>query len=288
MKNLLSAATAMVLSMTAPALFGGTGLSTQGTISFSANPANVADVVTVTAHVSAINPITGGTLVLVGRQDGFGNPVSCSAATFVDVPLTSSVNLAGTPPEDITTTGFTGAPGAYGYWAHFLPNNGDQGDYKESQSPCLDLIVNTGICTGGFTIAASAGTGNDLPTAGTTWTGSFVITVSNCSVDGLTGVSAQGGTSAWTSVGSWSSDAGSVGVRKQTGGGNQILLWTLPSMVPGQISHMTVNLSGKIKAGTPSLTQLNIDGAWSAQGTDAVTLTKVAAGYTSPILISVQ
>ena len=96
---------------------------------------------------------------------------------------------------------------------------------------------------------------------------------------------AQGGTSAWTHVVSNLADLGSVGVRKATGGGNKVLLWTIPSMAPSQIGNLVVNLSGLVKAGTPSGTMLNIDGAWSAGATDGgIGLT---AGYTLPIIIQV-
>jgi hypothetical protein len=204
------------------------------------------------------------------------------------VTVGSSTNSGTQTPGTVTAAGYTLAPGAYGYSTHFIPNNGAGGSFGESQTPCVDLVVNSGICTGGFLIAATQGSGTDMPAAGTTWTGSFVITVSNCSADALTGSSAQGGTSAWTTVLSDFADAGSVGVRKQTGGGNQILSWTIGAMAPGQISNMTVNLSGKIKAGTASGTQLNINGGWSAQATDSVTSTKVSSGYTDPIIITVQ
>jgi hypothetical protein len=287
-----AAGTILTLMAAVPALMAGPGISTTSTISFTSNPASVGDSITVTATVSSADssPIAGGTLVLRAVQDGSGNPLSCSTlgTTGAYVNLASSTNAWGTPPGPVTAAAYTGLPGSYGYGAHFIPNNGDTGSYHESKSPCVDLVVNSSICTGGFMIGASQGSGTDMPLAGSTWVGSFIITLSNCNPDPLSGANAQGGTSAWTTVGSILPDMGSVSVRKLTGGGNQILVWSTPSLAPGQIGHMTVNLSGKIKAGTPSGTELNINGGWSASATDTVSLSKLTAGYTSPIIITVQ
>jgi hypothetical protein len=281
--------TILTLMAAVPALVAGppTRISTTSTITFTSNPANVGDSITVSATVAAADSstITSGTLVLRAVQDGSGNPLSCSTLGTTG----NYVNVAsGTPPGAVTAPAYTALPGSYGYGAHFIPNNGDTGNYHESQAPCVDLVVGSGICTGGFQIGATQGSGTDMPAAGFTWVGSFIITLSNCSADPLSGVAAQGGTSAWTTVGSMLMDMGSVSVRKLTGGGNQILVWSTPSMAPGQIGNLTVNLSGKIKAGTPSGTELNINGGWSAFATDTVTLSKLTAGYTNPVIITVQ
>lgn len=281
MKTFVFAA-GLTLAFTAPGLFASPPASTTSSVAFSKNPANVGDPVNVTASVASGTTVVGGTIVLRSWQDGSGNPVSCAVSTGTWVTIASG------DPSSISGAAYTALPGSYGYSAHYVPDQA-HGDFHESKSPCMDLVVGgTGICSGGFVIAATQGSGTDLPTAGTTWTGSFIITVSNCSPDALSGASAQGGSSAWTNVLSYMDDIGSTGVRKQTGGGNQILLWTIGSMTPGKVGNLTVNLSGKIKAGTSSGTQLNINGGWSAHATDTVTNSSVSSGYTSPIIISVQ
>lgn len=271
----------LVLLVSASLAFGKPAATTS-TVTFDANPTTQFASIYAHAVVEPSPDVNVGTVNLESYQDGSGNHLACGTAGGHYVSLAS-----GSPGGDVKALGFTDLPGLYGYRAHYVPGNGGGGIWHESMSPCIDLIVNTsgGPCDTGFLIAATQSAGTNTPVAGVTWVGAFTITLSNCSPDTITNVHAQGGTSAWTHVVSNLADLGSVGVRKATGGGNKVLLWTIPSMAPSQIGNLVVNLSGLVKAGTPSGTMLNIDGAWSAGATDGgIGLT---AGYTLPIIIQV-
>lgn len=260
-----------------PAVLSATPASTTSTISFSGNPVAVGDDVTVTANVTVA---TAGTMKLEQLVDGTTLlPTSCGTpgATYLEM---ISVGL----PATASAKAYTSIGGSFGYRAHYVPGGGGGGSFHESMSPCTNLVVSQPAgCTGGLLIAAMQSSGTDLPVAGTTWTGSFTIRVSNCSLNIAPGVKSQGGTSAWTTVQSMSADVNtSVGVRKATGGGNQVLLWTIGDMAAQQVDNLVVNLSGKIKAGTASGTVLNINGGWSASATAIPT-----TSYTDPLTITV-
>lgn len=259
-----------------PAALCATPASTTSTISFSANPVAVGDDVTVTANVTVA---TAGTMMLEQLVDGTTLlPTSCGTpgATYLNM---TTVGL----PSTASGKAYTAVAGSFGYRAHYVPGGGGGGLFHESMSPCTNLVVSQSTgCAGGLLIAALQSSGTDLPVAGTTWTGSFTIRISNCSPNVAPAVKSQGGTSAWTTVQSTSADLNTtVGVRKATGGGNQVLLWTIGDMAPQQVDNLVVNLSGKVKAGTPSGTVLNINGGWS------VSSTGITSSYTDPLTITV-
>ena len=296
--NTLAMRASLALVVAIPALLANPPISTTVTVNLNPNPVTVSTLVTVTGNITAADSsaVTGGNLYLVAVRDLAGNSFGCSLVGTISPIDGSTIAYTGpgsvadvTPAAGVQSVTYQFTPtsaGTYGFGVHYVPSGGS--GYHEAAFSCTDLVVTAGACTGGFQIAATQASGTNTPAAGLTWSGSFVITVSNCGTDILSGVTAQGGTSAWTSTVSYSSPDGPVGLRKATGGGNQILLWNIGTMQPGQVANLTVNLTGKIKAGTPVGTVLNINGGWSAAATDTVSLLKLTAGYTDPIIITVQ
>jgi hypothetical protein len=119
-------------------------------------------------------------------------------------------------------------------------------------------------CTG-LQIAATAAAGTNVPLPGSTWTGGFEITVTNCGPDPALGVTAQGGSSGWTTVTAISPDTGLAGVKTTKGKtSTQIIQWAIGDMAPGATASIVVSESGFIKPNTPSGTVFFLNGPWSA------------------------
>lgn len=248
-------------------------ISTTSSIGFTANPVTVGDVVTVTASITPTITDTG-----VLRLDQYfvaGLPAPCATPGG---SFTTVASVATVPFSSVDQLANTSSPGSFGYRAHFVPQGGSA--FHESQSACVDLVVNPTLCTG-LQISAINAFGTNLASP-PLFSGGFKIIVTNCGPNTARGVTAQGGTSAWTTATVLPPSTGSVGLRKATGGGNQILLWTLGDMAPGQVAELQINLTGPIKPNTPNGTVLTINGAWSATSggaksnyTDQITITVV-------------
>ncbi|HTJ08127.1 MAG TPA: hypothetical protein VL393_00440 [Candidatus Binataceae bacterium] len=151
---------------------------------------------------------------------------------------------------------------------------GDSSGFKNNNSPCVDLVIGPGGGSGGgscpngeASIAATLASGNGTPPPNDSECWTFRITVNAC--DTLTGVTAQGGTNGWTSkIGSGSSilstSKGSAGVRNNNKR-NDVILWNIGSMVPGESEHMDVKVCGttaKMNCPTDPLTEY-LTGPWS-------------------------
>ena len=256
--------------------FANPPISTTSSVTFSQNPVQQGSPVTVSASVSPTVTDTGD--LRLEQYFVAGLPASCATpgGSYSQVASTSVV-----PISTVGISGDTSAVGSFGFRTHFVPAGGSA--FHESKSPCTDLVVLPSVGCTGFLIAATQSAGTNLPVAGQKWTGAFTITVSNCTELVVPTVTAQGGTSAWTAMDSYWSDEGSAGIRKSTGGGNKVLLWTIGDMAAQEVGNLIVNLEGQIKAGTASGTVLNINGGWSASSHGGF-----AAGYTNPLLITVQ
>ena len=255
-------------------------------IVFSVNPVVQfgSATVTGTAKVTGTDTfVTSGRLRLSKVVDINGNPTSCSA------PNTSLVELTLEEPTDgsISFPADTALVGAYGYWVHYEPGSTGGGSYRGGPPTCEDLIVEAvdNTCTGGLLIAASAASSNSIPTPGSLWTGAFVITITNCSDETAPNVTAQGGTSGWSTLISYPTSLGSAVIRKSNGKNGdktQVLLWTVGNMAPFTTATLTVNISGTIKPTTLSGTTFTLNGPWSVSSNGV----KVN-DYTSQILIAV-
>jgi len=148
--------------------------------------------------------------------------------------------------------------------------------FKNSVSPCVDLVIGPGGGGGGgscpngeASIAAIKAVGNGTPPPNDSECWTFRITVNAC--DTLTGVTAQGGTNGWTSKIGYgasqivSASKGTAGVRNNNKR-NDVILWNIGSMTPGESEHLDVQLCGttaKLNCPTdPPLTEY-LTGSWS-------------------------
>jgi hypothetical protein len=155
---------------------------------------------------------------------------------------------------------------------------GDSDGFKNNNSPCVDLVIGPGggggACPNGeASIAAikAAGNGTPPPNDSECWT--FRITVNAC--DTLTGVTAQGGTNGWTKKIVTSNPAigdsqilsvskGAAGVRNNNKR-NDVILWNIGGMIPGESEHMDVQVCGttaSLNCPTDPLTEY-LTGPWS-------------------------
>jgi hypothetical protein len=164
----------------------------------------------------------------------------------------------------VDTTADTSVAGLFGYRAHYVPAGGT--GLAQSQSGCFNLEVTAGLCpSSGFTIVATASAGNNDAIPGQTWTGGFEITIANCTGAVVPGVTAQGGSSGWTTATSVTADTGLYGIKTTKGKTTtQIIQWNIGDMAPGAVAKIDVSESGFIKAGTPSGTVFYLNGPWSA------------------------
>jgi hypothetical protein len=151
---------------------------------------------------------------------------------------------------------------------------GNSDGFKDNDSPCVDLVIGPGGGGGGgscpngeASIAATLAVGNGAPPPNDSECWTFRITVNAC--DTLTGVTAQGGSNGWTSkIGSGSSilkpSKGTAAVRNNNKR-NDVILWNIGSMTPGESEHMDVHVCGttaKLSCPTAPLTEY-LTGPWS-------------------------
>jgi hypothetical protein len=131
--------------------------------------------------------------------------------------------------------------------------SGNSDGFKDNDSPCVDLVIGPGGGGGGgacpngeASIAATLAVGNGTPPPNDSECWTFRITVNAC--DTLTGVTAQGGSNGWTSkIGSGSTilgeSKGTAAVRNNNKR-NDVILWNIGSMTPGETEHMDVRVCG--------------------------------------------
>jgi len=215
-------------------------------------------------------PITSGTVKLFQTKTA-GVPGSCATQNGnaeVQPPLTGVPDANGQVSFDLYAPGLTNAVGTYGFIAKFT----DPGNYDSSTSACLDLTVTLGdgpgLCPTGqnATISVTFVNSPGFPLAGT-YTWNLLISVHACK--DLTNVSAQGGKNAWTGATFGAPTKGSVGLRKATGGKNEVSIWTIGSMGTGDTVDLPVSVTGSIKPKTACGTVLGLLGSWSALSTSA-------------------
>ena len=252
------------------------------TLNFSLNPVGVGGASDITATVTPV-PTTGGHLSIEALVDGVTHaPLPCGVTVSPSdgVTPTEYINAAGPnlTVGSITLHVVTAVVGSFGYRGHFAPAGSGLG---QSQSPCANLNVVGPVCQGLHISAINTSGGN--PVAGTVFSGSFRIEVTNCGPNVALGVTAQGGTSAWTTISGILPSADTSVTTSGKGGGNVIIKWKIGDMPPGATATLNVNLSGLIKAGTPVGSILGLNGNWSATSagaktdyTDKITITTVA------------
>jgi hypothetical protein len=250
-----------------------TGTTT--TLVISPNPVAVGDpspTITATTVITSSSVLVteGGLsidrLVLVDPITLVHQPVACGTigGTF------EQVAKDGVGPDFVIdgtlvdTTADTSVAGLYGYRAHYVPAGGT--GLAQSQSGCFNLEVTAGLCpASGFTIVATASAGNGDALPGQTWTGGFEITIANCTGNLVPGVTAQGGSSGWTTVTVVSADTGLSGIKTTKGKtSTQIIQWNIGDMAAGAVAKIDVSESGFVKPGTPSGTVFYLNGPWSA------------------------
>jgi len=247
-------------------------ISTSATVSFSVNPATDGDIVDITGTITQSgsehpgvgvgNPVTSGTIQIQELMlGGVGVPVGTPGAVWTTIG-SGSPDINGQFSVSFDTTGLGG--NTIGFRAHYPASGGGHG-FAQVSSPGEDLVINSS-CEGVVTIASDLASGNGTPPPGFTGDWEFRIKVKACK--DVTNVSAQGGTSGWTSFVSATSSTGSAEVRKQNKK-TSVLLWTIGDMSAGDEATLLVKVSGTVKPGTPDGTELFLSGAWSAKYTDS-------------------
>jgi hypothetical protein len=199
-----------------------------------------------------------------------GLPGTCAAQNGnadVQPPLVGTPDANGQVTFDLNAAGLTANVGTVGYIAKFK----DPGTYDVSESACLDFTVTPGdnsdeVCPAGQNaiIAATFVTSPGFPLPGS-YSWQLVLSVHACR--DLTNVSAQGGKNAWTGAAFGAPSAGTVALRKGTGGNNEVSIWTIGSMNSGQTATLPVTITGTIKPKTACGTVLGLLGSWSALST---------------------
>ena len=290
----------LILSVTTVGIVLGTALSalaapptgTTTSLTIIPNPVAVGDpspTITATSVITSSGALVteGGLsidrLVLVDPITSVHQPVACGTANATFEQVTKD----GDGPDFVIdgtlvdTTADTSVAGVYGYRAHYVPAGG--AGLAQSQSGCFNLEVTLASCpASGFTIVATASAGNGDALPGQTWTGGFEISVANCSGNLLPGVTAQGGSSGWTTVTAVVADTGLYGVKTTKGKtSTQIIQWNIGDMAPGAVAKIDVSEYGFVKPGTPSGTVFYLNGPWSAVSGG------VKSDYTGRITITV-
>lgn len=159
-----------------------------------------------------------------------------------------------------------------------------------SSSLCETLaIIACGEGCSGVTIGATLASGDGEPCPGVSpgvptesdgcW--EFRITVTAC--EAVTGVTAQGGTSGWTTYNSFIVSTGSAALRMPDKKGAQILLWTIGNMAKDEVQTLDVEVCGAIPSTSPDGEVRYLSGPWSAKYTNSsgVTLKSAYSGRVS-------
>jgi len=244
---------AALLLLASTAVSAGNPPSTLTTLSLvpSASVAQFSPASAVITVTSGGLPVTSGTVKLYQTKTQ-GVPGSCATQNGnaeVQPPLTGVPDANGQVSFDLYAAGLTNSIGTYGFIAKFT----DPGNYDSSSSACLDLAIalgdGPGLCPTGqnATISATFVNSPGFPPPGT-YTWNLLISVHACK--DLTNVSAQGGKNAWTGATFGAPTQGSVGLRKATGGKNEVSIWTIGSMGVGDTVDLPVSVTGSIKPKT--------------------------------------
>jgi hypothetical protein len=264
---------AALMLLAGTALFAGPPPPTVTTLSFlpSASVPQFSAASAVITVTSAGLPVTSGTVKLYQAKTQ-GVPGSCAAQNGnaeVQPPLSATPDTNGQATFDLYQAGLTNTIGTFGYIAKFT----EPGSYGSSSSACLDLTITVGDGGGGYcpagqnaTISVTFVNSPGFPLPGT-YTWNLRISVHACK--DLTNVSAQGGTNAWTGAAYGAPTEGTVGLRKATGGKNEVSIWTIGSLATGETANLPVSVTGNIKPKTACGTVLGLLGSWSALSTSA-------------------
>jgi hypothetical protein len=233
------------------------------------SPATAVIKVTLGANAPSGPAVSSGTVKLYQTKTQ-GVPGSCESQNGnaeVQPPLSATPDANGNVTFDLNAAGLTSVIGTFGFIAKFS----DPGNYDGSSSACLNMTVTPAViepegCPVGqnATIAAVFTTSPGFPLPGT-YTWNLAIRLHACK--DLSQVSAQGGNNAWTGA-SFAPPAGtSIGLRKATGGKNDVNIWNIGSMAAGQTLELGVTVTGTIKPKTSCGTVLGLLGSWSALST---------------------
>lgn len=267
--------------------------NTASSITFSGNPACEGDIVTITGKTVFDGtphgeiPIANGTIKIQQNQlVADGTPVACGTggADYVDV-ASGAPDANGEISYNFNTTGLAGK--SIGFRTHYVTPGGSHAP-ATSHSPCETLVIND--CSpppcSGVTIGATLASGDGEPCPGVVdgcW--EFRITVTAC--EAVTGVTAQGGTSGWTTYDSFVASAGTAVLRKDPKKGAQILLWTIGNMAKDEVQTLDVKVCGAIPSSSPDGEIRYLSGPWSAKySTDGGTTYQKSA-YSGRVSITV-
>jgi hypothetical protein len=280
---------ALTIALAVPALAAPPTVTTT-TLTFSKNPADVGDAVSVIGTVTAVGgPVEGKIRV---KQYFVSNiAVSCgvwAAAAAIDrtEPIVSEldpVNFgANVGVFSTSIAADTSVAGSYGFSAQYVPSQAG-GAFQQSQSGCVDLIVQEpDTCApSGLSIAITESTGSSFALPGTTYVGGFKVTVQNCGPGVAPFVTAQGGTSGWSQYTNMVADTGTPVIRKQNRQ-TEVILWSIGDMAENTRANLQVNLTGAIKPKAQPGDVLFLSGPWSA------TSAGVKTDYTGRVFITVD
>lgn len=265
-------------------------IDTISSIAFSKNPACEGDIVTITG-TTLINgtqhdavpgtPVTTGTIKIQQLQLA-GSPVACgtTGADYVDV-ASGTPNSSGQLSYAFNTAGLAGQ--SIGFRTHYVTPGGHPAP-ATGQSTCDTLsIITCGPPCSGVTIGATLASGDGTPCPGVTGCWEFRITVTAC--EAVTNVTAQGGTSGWTTYDSFSASTGSAALRMPDKKGAQILVWTIGNMAKDEVQTLDVKVCGAIPSTSPDGEARYLSGPWSAKYT--IGSTQFKSAYSGRVSLTV-
>jgi len=207
---------------------------------------------------------TNGTAIQAGKLniEQTEGGTTCAAPSFSSTFFASDDDLSSPPTNSVTGVLDTSTLGGQtiGFRTHYIGGNTG---FKESKSPCVDLVVSAAAnCSDGTVhLTASSATASGTPTVGSTLNYSYTMTVRNCTGSNLTGVKVQGGTSGWTTFDGFHKDDGDVSL--STKNKTTVVTWTV-DLDDQETRAIEIDLKGAIKNATPIGTVLYLSGPWSA------------------------
>jgi hypothetical protein len=124
-------------------------------------------------------------------------------------------------------------------------------------------------CTGSGLQITNQGASPSTGTAGHSYTGSFTVSVQNCTGGDLSKVKLQGGSAGWLTVTSATATQGTTSISTKKKNTAQVVTANLGTLTNGGTASVTVNATGTVPNGAACGSNLPISGSWSATGLDA-------------------
>jgi hypothetical protein len=255
---LLLAVAALALLAVSPAL----AVPTTPTLTVSLSDSSVCAGVQVTI-TGNINPvITCGAFSIQESTDG--------GVTYFTI-YSATPDASGNISTPFDTTGLAGQ--TIYFRSHFDPGGGTNhctgGTYSGANSAGLPLTINDCPSCTGVTIGADLASGDGTPAPGAHECWTFRITVKAC--DDVTNVSAQGGTSGWTTLATGTplfTDTGNVSHKKAGRSSTEIITWQIGNMSANQTVTLDVQVCGDIKKSAVCDSIQYLSGPWSVTYND--------------------